>query len=603
MKKKLSIHSENILPIIKRWLYSDKEIFVRELISNSCDAIEKLKILRDQSQVDISDEEFRIDVTVDKEKKTITFDDTGIGMNAEEVEKYIAQIAFSGAEEFMEKYKSKQEIIGHFGLGFYSSYMVAEKVELQTLSYMEGSEPVVWSCDGSSDYLLEKGSRESRGTKITLFIDEEHQDYLDELKIKTILKKYCSYLPVPIFLNGQRVNQVDPLWLQKPSEITDKQYLEFYRELYPAEPDPIFWIHLNVDYPFHLKGILYFPKMTKKIDTQKPMIKLFCSRVFVSDNLKDLFPDYLCVMQGALDSPDIPLNVSRSYLQMDPTVKKLGAHISKKISDRLSSLYQSDREKYISYFPDLEMILKLGVLQDEKFYDRIQDLLLWKNLEGEWTNLKDYRERNPEKPIYYSKEAESSILNLYKEKGIEVILSHSMIDTPVFNFLESKLSGTHFQRTDGKLDSSLIDSSLEKTVLDEKGKTESANIADWIRSHLKVDDLEIEAKSLDTDKLPALYIIDEQIRRLRDYMHLTQSDNSVTLPSKNTFVVNTNHKLIQSGFSLREKNPELSSQIVRQVYDWTRLSQKELKPAEISDVVQRGCDLVEKLTHLACSSQ
>src|SRR5581483_4699696 len=388
----LRIHTENILPIIKKWLYSDKDIFIRELVSNACDAIQKCRILRDHGECTTADEDFQIYIRIDKSMRTLTFSDNGIGMTAEEVEKYIAQIAFSGAEEFVGKYSTqneKDQIIGHFGLGFYSSYMVAEKVEIDTLSYREGAAPARWICDGSTSYTIEKGSKETRGTQITLFIDKENDEFLEESRVRQILQQYCAFLPFPIHLNDSLINKKQPLWLKNASECTENEYLDFYRALYALEPDPIFWIHLNVDYPFNLKGILYFPKISRRFDWGQNSIKLFCNRVFVSDSCKDLIPDYLMVLRGAIDSPDIPLNVSRSTLQMDRTVRQLSQHISKKVSDRLSTLYSSDRDQFLSFWPDIEMIIKLGVLQDDKFYERSKDFLIWKNLEGAWTTAAD----------------------------------------------------------------------------------------------------------------------------------------------------------------------------------------------------------------------
>ncbi len=375
--KTLKIHTENILPIIKQWLYSDKEIFIRELISNACDALHKCKVLREHKETDIPDEELRISLSIDKKEKTLVFADTGIGMTSDEVEKYIAQIAFSGAEDFLGKYKSnaeKDQIIGHFGLGFYSAYMVAHKVTIDTLSYLPGAESAFWSCDGSSEYFLEKGQRSTRGTEITLHVDKDNEEFLDEERLKSIIQRYCAFLPFPIYLNGTRINDKEPLWLKNASECTDADYLQFYRALYPNESDPMFWIHLSVDYPFHLKGILYFPKITRRFDWSHNSIKLFCNRVFVADNCKDLIPDYLMILRGAIDSPDIPLNVSRSSLQMDKTVRQLSQHISKKVSDRLSSLYTSERDTFIKTWPDIEMIIKLGILQDEKILRTLQIL-------------------------------------------------------------------------------------------------------------------------------------------------------------------------------------------------------------------------------------
>jgi len=570
----LKIHTENILPIIKKWLYSDKDIFVRELVSNACDALRKLQILQISA-------ESKIDITIDKEARTLTFSDTGIGMTAEEVEKYIAQVAFSGAEEFISKYQSHEEIIGHFGLGFYSSFMVAEKVTIDTLSYQENSAPAFWSCDGSSSYTLETGTRATHGTAVTLHLNTESDEFLEESRLREILNRYCAFLPFPITLNGTSINEKEPLFQKPASACTDADYLEFYNTLYPLEPDPIFWIHLNIDYPFHLKGILYFPKLSKQFDWNKANIKLFCNRVFVTDNCKDLIPDYLMCLRGALDSTDIPLNVSRSTLQMDRTVRQLSSHISKKIADRLSSLYQTDREKFIIAWPDIELIIKLGILQDEKFYEKAKEFLIWKTLKGEWTTLPSAEK------IFYTSDEHAPALELYKHH--EVLISNSPVDTHLFNFLEPKHS-TKFQRIDGALDAAILDASREKTLLDTEGRTESSRIANYIRSQL--DKVDVEAKSLSSDSVPAFLMIDENIRRMRDYLALSEQ---APFPLKRTFVVNTNNKLISSIYALKDRNPELAKEMVHHLYDLSLLAQRELDPQALSSFVSRSSKVLENI--------
>jgi molecular chaperone HtpG len=605
-KGTLSIHTENILPIIKKWLYSDKDIFVRELVSNACDAIQKCKVLREHNECQALDTEFRIDITIDKEARTLTFTDTGIGMSADEVEKYIAQVAFSGAEEFLGKYTTqdeKDQIIGHFGLGFYSAYMVAEKVTIDTLSYRENAEPVLWSCDGSSSYELDPGKKSTRGTEITLFVDKDNDEFLEESRIRTILQQYCSFLPIPITLNGTQINDKQPLWIKPASECTTQDYLDFYHTLYPLEPDPIFWVHLNVDYPFHLKGILYFPKITSRFEWNKAQVKLYCNRVFVSDNCKDLIPDYLMVLRGAIDSPDIPLNVSRSYLQMDRTVRQLSSHLSKKVSDRLNALHTTEKETFLSAWPDIEMIIKLGILQDEKFYERSKEFLVWKTSQGEWTTAQDYLERHKETyngKIFYTSDDKntSPFLDLYKEKGIEVLQATSPVDTPLMNFLEDKLEGARFQRIDGAIDETILDTSREKTLLDPDGKTESSRIADFIRSTLNIEKTEIEAKSLATDNVPAFLVVDEQMRRMRETFALTQQANASLFTPKLTFVVNTNSKLIQSLYGLKDKEPALAKEIVHHLYELSLLSQKELAPSSLAGFISRSSKVLESLVEL-----
>jgi molecular chaperone HtpG len=601
----LKIHTENILPIIKKWLYSDKDIFVRELVSNACDAIQKCRVLRDHGELDTPDEEFRIEIQVDKNNRTLTFTDNGIGMTGDEVEKYIAQVAFSGAEEFIGKYTTqneKDQIIGHFGLGFYSSYMVAENVTIDTLSYTSGSTAALWTCDGSTQYTLDKGARSIRGTQITLFIGKENDEFLEESRIRSILQNYCAFLPFPIHLNGSQINKKQPLWLKNGSECTDGEYLEFYRALYPLEPDPIFWIHLNVDYPFHLKAILYFPKITKRFDWNQNTIKLFCNRVFVSDHCKDLIPDYLMILRGAIDSPDIPLNVSRSTLQMDRTVRQLSQHISKKISDRLSSLYATEREKFEKGWPDIEMIIKLGILQDDKFYERSKDFLIWKNFNGEWTTIPDYLERHGDYKgkVFYGTEdqLQSHILDLYKQKGIEILAASSLIDTPLINLLEDKMEGVKFSRI-GAVDDTIVDPTREKTLLDADGRTESFKIAEFIRSRLENDQLTVEAKSLNTDTVPALLVIDEEMRRMRETMALAHQPLPPNFAPKRTFVVNTNNKLVQSIYRLKDKDPDLAKEMIHHLYELSLLSERELEPSALSQFVTRSNQILEKMTQRA----
>lgn len=605
-KGSLQIHSENILPIIKKWLYSDKDIFVRELVSNACDAIHKVKVLRDRGETSANDSDFRIDININKEEHTLKFIDNGIGMDAEEVKKYIAQIAFSGAEEFLSKYKSNDErdqIIGHFGLGFYSAYMVADKVEVNTLSYKPGAEPVLWICDGSSDYEIGPGTRQERGTEITLFIGKESDEYLDPVHLRKILTHYCSFLPYPIYLNGDRINTQYPLWIKAPSECTTQDYLDFYHYLYPMEEDPLFWVHLNVDYPFHLKGILYFPKIRRDFDLNKVSIQLYCNRVFVSDNCKDLIPNYLTVLRGVIDSPDIPLNVSRSYLQMDKTVRQLSNHISKKVSDSLSSLYKTDREKFIKVWPDVATIVKLGALEDEKFYDRVRDLLIWQNTDKTWTTAAEYLERNKEKTndkIFYTTDEKHAghFLDVYRQRGIEVLYANSPLDPYVMHFLESKIAPVIFQRIDAEVHENLVDKAREKTVLDAEGRTEAVKLADFIRSKLSEENIEVEAKSLATDHLPGFIVMNEKERRMRDYLMRLNPDDSIKASAlgKKKFIVNTNNALISSIQKLDQRNPDLAKDLTREIYELTLLSQKEMDPEALHEFVNRSNRVLEALT-------
>lgn len=607
--QKLQIHSENILPIIKRWLYSDKDIFVRELVSNACDAIHKVKILQDQGVVQGDQKEFKVQILVDKSAHTLKFIDNGIGMTAEEVEKYIAQIAFSGAEEFIDKYKSnneKDQFIGHFGLGFYSAYMVAQKVEINTLSYQPGAESVFWSCDGSSDYIIEKGSREVPGTEITLFLDKDSEEFLDDHKLKSILRHYCSFLPYPVYLGETLINSHPPLWVKPASECTTEDYLSFYHYLYPMEEDPLFWVHLNVDYPFHLQGILYFPKIRRDFDINKSSVQLYCNRVFVSDNCKDIIPNYLMMLRGVIDSPDIPLNVSRSYLQMDRTVRQLANHISKKVSDSLSVLYRNDRPKFLTCWEDVSTVAKLGALEDEKFYERIKEILIWKNTQGEWTTVEEYLERNREKTkdkILYTRDPSHSthVLDIYRERGIEVLCAESPLDPYMMQSLERKLSPVQFQRIDAMVDDTILDKSKEKTILDAAGKTEASHLADFVRSKLADDKVVVEAKSLASDTLPGFVVIDESQRRMRDYlMQLDPKESAEKMKAlkAHTFVVNTNNPLMSALQKLDQVDPELAADLVKQTYELSLLAQREMDPATLNEFVVRNNRVLEKLTQL-----
>ncbi len=604
-KGSLKIHSQNILPIIKKWLYTDREIFIRELVSNACDAISKTKVLRDHTETDAQDEEFRIDIKIDKKAKTLTITDTGIGMTEKEVEKYIAQLAFSGAEEFINKYQKSDEkdpFIGHFGLGFYSAFMVSDQVDINTLSYQKNARPVHWTSDGTSEYNISDGTRETRGTEITLHINDDNQEYLNEDPIKTTLKKYCLFLPSPIYLNDTLINDQEPLWLKPASECTEKDYLALHHTLYPMEPDPIFWVHLNVDYPFHLQGILYFPKVNKRFDFNKNNIQLYCNRVFVSDNCKDLIPDYLMVLRGVIDSPDIPLNVSRSSLQMDSTVRQLSTHISKKVSDKLTNLYTSDRDTFITQWPDIELIIKLGVLQDDKFYKRVKSFILWKNNKNEWTTVEEYLERNKEKhenKVYYhtlDEHQQSQFLNMYTKKGIETLHAHSYLDTPLMNHLEGNLTSLKFSRIDGLIDDVILDNSRAKTVLNADGKSDAANIADFFRSKFTDEKLEVEAKSLASDDVPAFVVLKEDIRRMRDYLSVSgQESPGQNLMNQYTFVVNTNNKLINSIHKLDKTDPQLAKEMTLQIYELSLLAQKELDPGKLMQLITRSTSVLEKL--------
>lgn len=593
-KSTLKIHSENILPILKKSLYSDKDIFIRELVSNACDAMSKLKILRENKETSFEDQELKVLITCDKENKKIFIEDTGLGMTYDEVESYLAQLAFSGAEEFSKKYasqKAQDQIIGHFGLGFYSSFMVSNLVEVNTLSYKENAKGVYFSSDGSYDYTIEEKTKEKRGTLITLHIDQDSEEFLEENKLKEILVKYCRFLPYPIFLGEEQINKGEPLWLKNPGDCKEEDYLNFYRDLYPFEQDPVFWIHLNVDYPFNLKGILFFPKFNKRFDYTKSQIQLYCNRVFVSDNVKEIVPEHLMMLKGIIDSPDIPLNVSRSALQMDKTVRQLSSHISKKVSDRLTSLHQSDEKEFINKWQDLELVIKWGILHDEKFYERVKSCLLFKTLENEYLTLEQYQAKNEsktQKKIYYLTDEHpfKDVIQLFKNQQIDVLILSQAIDAPLMQFIESKNAEYSFKRVDGGIEDIHLDQAQENT-----GKEETEKL---IKSLLGNEELVVEAKSLASKDLPGMIVIDEQSRRLHDYFLMSQGEVPMGFPKKHTFVVNSNHEAIKALPKLSLSDPHLAQKIAKQLYKLTLLAQKELKTEEMSDFISESHQLMQE---------
>lgn len=592
MKKgQLQIHSQNILPIIKKWLYSEKDIFIRELVSNACDAITKRTVVDKNAQAP------RIDITINKEAKTLTISDNGIGMDTQECEKYLAQIAFSGAEEFVKAYQTNDAFIGHFGLGFYSAYMIAGAVSVNTLSYKQDAQSVLWACDGTSEYSVEDSTRQTVGTDVILHVNEENSEYLEENKIEELLKRYCHFLPFPIFFNDKCINENEPLWVKMASDCSNKEYTDFYKILYPNEEEPLFWMHLNVDYPFNLKGILYFPRLRKDFDLTKNHVSLYSNRVFVSRDCKEILPEYLSMLQGVIDSPDIPLNVSRSYLQVDKTVKNLSGHISKKVVDALSSLYKNDRERFYAVWQDVEVIVKLAILHEDKFFSKAKEFLIWKTAGDVWTTIDDYLATNKEKTnntIYYANvDVGHELLDLYKSRGIDVIISAMPLDSALFAFLEKQLDGARFKRVDAALDA-LLDPSKEKTLLDAEGKTEATKIADFVRS--AIAGVPVEAKSLVTESLPAFISLKEEERRLRDYLARMSPDMPSDMMSPATFVVNTNSSLITKLYAMKDSQAELATLMLQQLYNLAKLSQKEFTPAQSKTFVSESFSLLEKIS-------
>ncbi|HEY9700950.1 MAG TPA: molecular chaperone HtpG, partial [Allocoleopsis sp.] len=563
----ITIHTENIFPIIKKSLYTDHEIFLRELISNSVDAIAKLKMvsLSGEYNSDLIGEP-EITITIDKENKTLSISDNGIGMTSDEVKKYINQVAFSSAEEFIQKYEKPgdQSIIGHFGLGFYSSFMVAQKVEIDTLSYQENSQSVHWSCDGSPVFELSESSRNERGTTVTLTLQDEETEYLEPMRINQLVKKYCDFMPVAIKMDGEVINKQKAIWKQSPQNLTKEDYLEFYRYLYPFQEEPLLWVHLNTDYPFLLNGILYFPKLKPDVDVSKGQTKLFCNQVFVSDNCEEVIPKFLMPLRGVIDSTDIPLNVSRSALTADRTVRRIGDYIAKKVGDRLKELYHEDREQYIKCWQDISTYVKFGALNDDKFKKQVEDLIIyrstneldakntetkievqgeegdaWKDVTpakfGNYTTIKDYLDRNKEKAekrVFYSTDpvTQSTYVELHKNQGLEVLFMDSFIDTHFISFLEREYSEVKFVRVDSELDKTLIQEDKAAEIVDPKtNKTRTEQIKELFEKALNKPKLNIKTEALKSDNPqgtpPAMVLLPEALRRLREMTALMQQQN------------------------------------------------------------------------------
>jgi molecular chaperone HtpG len=601
---KISVQTENIFPIIKKWLYSEKDIFIRELVSNSVDAIAKLKKVSLTEEFE-GDTDYKINLTFDKEKRTLSIEDNGIGMTADEIKKYINQIAFSGAEDFLKKYENgenKPGIIGHFGLGFYSSFMVSTKVTIETKSYQKGSQAVKWESESGIDFQISLSEKTDRGTKITLQLDSESGEYLDKWKLKELIKKYCDFLPVPIHVEGELANKQKPLWSSQPSSVKPEEYKEFYNYLFPFSGEPHFWVHLNVDYPFRFQGILFFPKITHELDASKSGIKLYCNHVFVSEEANDLIPQFLTVLRGTIDIPDLPLNVSRSYLQSDPLVKKISSHIIKKICDKLTEEYKKDRESFEKIWDDIAIFVKWGMMQDEKFYEGAKDILLFKSTNGGYVSLNDYWSKNKElneNKVFYAPEIEgnSSLMDLFKSQGLEAILTDSKIDTHFLQFLEGKNSEMHFQRVDSDIVDKVVDKEANRNnIVDSENKTESDRIKEIFESVLKRDGLEIKVEALKSSEIPSMIILPEYMRRISE-MNLGMNQDKSRLLKNHTLLVNSSSKLVKNILGISKGvNPEKSNLLVKHVYDLALLSAKVMNEAELGNFLKRSNQILEELT-------
>ena len=627
----LSIHSENILPIIKKWLYSDMDIFARELVSNSVDAITKLKKLTDMGHADhISNEEdYSVNVWVDKENKQLIFEDNGIGMTADEIREYINQIAFSGATQFMEKYKdqtdSAGEIIGHFGLGFYSAFMVSDKVQIDSLSYKEDSEPARWLCEGGIDYSMETGDKTSRGTTITLYIGESGEEFLDVFKLRAILTKYCGFVPVPVFIDEIKpptegdvvdaekteekaeekteptpINDTSPLWQKPASECTDEEYKAFYHKVFSDFNDPLFWIHLNMDYPFRLKGILYFPKLKSDLEYMEGQVKLFNNQVFVADNIKEVIPEYLLLLKGVMDCPDLPLNVSRSFLQNDSTVKKMSSYISRKVADKLNGLFKKDRETYNGYWDDIAPFIKFGCIKERELYDKIKGSVLYKTTGDKHMTLEEFTSENAEKTgktVFYvtDQQLQSQYIQMFKDQGLEAVLLHTNLDTPFINYLEQYEPDVKFNRIDADLTDAL------KGTKEGEEETQPEGLEAKFREILKSEKLIVKVENLKSEEISSVMLLSEQSRRMQEMTKMF--GGGANLPpgmfeEELTLVLNKNHSLVN--YLLDIKNDENRNNDVdlmaKHLFDLAMLSHKPLPTEQMSEFIKRSNKILEMAT-------
>lgn len=611
---KIRISSENMMPIIKKWLYSDKDIFLREIVANGVDAITKFKKLVDMGEAQAAEnEEYRIDVRTDETAKTLTIEDNGIGMSEEEVEKYITQIAFSGAEDFLQKYEkaSGDGIIGHFGLGFYSAYMVANDVEIFTKSYKDVP-AVHWESDGNSTYKIGETEKETRGTKIVLHISDEEKDFLNEYTIRSLLRKYCSFMPYAVYLNAKGVkegekdeegkekqpdkpvNNTAPLYLKDPKECTDEEYKTFYRDTFADYDEPLFWIHLNMDYPFRLKGILYFPKVKQQVQLEKGQVKLYCNQVFIADNIKEVIPEFLMLLNGVIDCPDIPLNVSRSFLQNDRQVQKIAKHITKKVADKLTALFKDDRERFENCWKDIATFIKFGCIKDEEFYDKVKDIVIFKNLDGKYLPVSEFlgeeisdedakNGKQPKAVYYVSDEAQQAqYIRLFKDAGLDALVCDTYIDPHFISFVEYKNPRRcRFVRIDADVDAALKS--------DEEVKQDDyKDLVELVKKHLVNKNIAVRVDKLKNASVPAVINVEEFMRRMSEmnkFYGMTDAD----VMQNATLVLNIGNETVQKLTELPEEKKEFA---INQIYYLAMLSYKKLSPDELGDFMKRSEELL-----------
>ncbi|BAU54485.1 molecular chaperone HtpG [Mucilaginibacter gotjawali] len=625
-KGTISIHTENIFPIIKKFLYSDHEIFLRELVSNAVDATQKIKRLALSGQYTGELGDLRVEVAFDEDKKTITISDNGLGMTAEEIKKYINQIAFSGAAEFVEKFKDSKdanEIIGRFGLGFYSAFMVADQVEIETLSYQEGATPAHWTCDGSTEFEITEGSLAERGTEITLHINKDGEEFLSKHRLQEILDKYCKFLPVPIKFGTTTqeeedgvdeegktkyksvetdniINDTNPIWTKAPAELKDEDYLNFYKQLYPFSEDPLFWIHLNVDYPFNLTGVLYFPKLKNDFEMQRNKIKLYSRQVFITDEVKDIVPEFLMLLHGVIDSPDIPLNVSRSFLQADSNVKKINSYITKKVAEKLADLFKNDRKAFEDKWSDIGLFVKYGAISDDKFYDKAKDFVLLTNTKKENFTLPEYKEKvAPEqtdkdgKLVYIytnDPDKQDAFIQSANKKGYDVLLMNSPIDNHFIGHIEHKLENTSFKRVDADVADKLIakEDAPEHILTEEQ----STKVKAVFEKAINRAAYKVQLESLNPEEMPVTVTMDEFMRRMKEMAAMGGGMSFYgSMPDNYKVIINGNHKLISR--IANEENEELQTQLSKQAFDLALLSQGLLTGAELTEFVTRSVNLID----------
>ncbi len=602
-KGSIRVQTENIFPIIKKFLYSEHDIFLRELISNAVDATQKLKTLSSLGEAKGELGDLSISVTIDKEAQTLTISDKGVGMTAEEVDKYINQVAFSGAEEFLTKYKGQNEnsIIGHFGLGFYSSFMVSDKVEIRTKSFKEAP-AVRWECDGSPEYQLEETEKENRGTDIVLFINEESKEFLEADRIKTVLKRFCRFLPVPIFFEGEQINNPTPAWAKKPADLTTEDYQSFYKELYPFNEPPLFWIHLNVDYPFNLTGILYFPKIKQSYEIQKDKIQLYSNQVFVTDEVKDIVPEFLMLLQGVIDSPDIPLNVSRSYLQGDPNVKKINNHITKKVADKLDEIFRNDRASFESKWESLGLFVKYGMMTDDKFLEKAEKFHIMQDArEAKFYTLEEYKNatqvlqknKDGKQVILYATDPvqQDAFIKAATDKGYIVVKLETIVDAAFINQMEMKWSDVQFTRVDADITDNLIDKQdAGNSILSKEQEEQLKKMFELQPSGLHVT---VEVKGLSPETAPVVATRPEFMRRMKDMSAVSGPMGSfyANMPDEVTLTVNGNHPIYQQ--ILQEGDEQKQEKLTKNLADLALLSQGLLKGSDLTSFIERSVDLLK----------